>query len=437
MTGIGFSAVILVITLALLVVLSMRDVPLWVVAVVCTIVLGLCTEEGPIGILAGSFSTGAASMFTNLAVVYMCGSLFAYVLTASGCGDTIAKFLVKKMGAQSAPYILMLCCLVLAFGGISAYPFILAPIAFSLLRAADLPRTVATVVFCGSYSLVGFLIPGTTLTTNVAVSNMLGTSLFAGADVGIVMFVVGLVLNILYYWWMCKRFKAQGVGYTPTSLEADVKDRDENDLPSFGVAVLPIIIAFGGAFVFQLGLGWGSTPTTIVSQGLAILVIFIFNWKRLPKAKVAMIGKGMQNSFTPLMIACCVAAFGSCMKTTSIYGAAIDLLSGMNMHPYVITVVCVMILAFLMAGAMPALMAFIPSIGQTLVAQGANAGIIHRLAMAAGTTFDSMPWSASLIINFNVMDVTIREAYKHVVVVQIVITTIYTLVGLAYALIFH
>lgn len=439
-SSVAFSAVMMILAIVVLVWMSMKNIPMWLGAICATMIIGICTPEGPLNILFGTFSTGVAAMMSNLGIVYLMGMIFADALTNSGCGDKIGSFLMDKLSVKAAPFCIMIPTLLLAFGGIGSYPFIMAPIAFAVLKKANLPRSVGVVVLCGSYSLIGFLIPGTTLSTNVLASNLYGTSLFAGADVGILMFVVGLVLNVLYYIWLCNDYRKKGIGYTPTPLEEAASKRSAEDSPSFIMAVIPLLIAFIGSFIFQLGLGFSSNLTAVCAQGMAVIFIYATNWKRMTSDngnKLMQIANSIKGAFAPLMIACFVMGFSMCLGQTAIYQQIADILTGLNGNPYVVTVIAIMILACIMGAPTTAITTFAPGIGATLISRGADAGLIHRLSMAAGTTFDSMPWSVSLILNFQVMGVTLKEAYKNVIVVQIVITTIYTLVGLAYVLIFH
>ena len=440
-SSVAFSTVMMILAIGVLVWMSMKNIPMWLGALCATMIIGICTAEGPLGILFGTFSKGVSAMIGNLGIVYLMGMIFADALTNSGCGDKIGSFLMDKLSVKAAPFCIMIPTLLLAFGGISSYPFIMAPISFAVLKKANLPRSVGVVVLCGSYSLIGFLIPGTTLSTNVLASNLFGTSLFAGADVGIIMFVVGLVLNVLYYIWLCNDYRKKGIGYTPTPLEEEAsKHMSESGGPSFIMAVIPLAIAFIGSFVFQLGLKLSSNMTAVCAQGLAVVFIYATNWKRMVAYdgnKLMQIANSIKSSFAPLMIACFIMGFSMCLSQTAIYQQIANILTGLNGNPYVVTVIAIMILACIMAAPTTAITTFAPGIGAALIEKGADAGLIHRLAMAAGTTFDSMPWSVALILNFQVMGVSLKEAYKNVIVVQIVITTIYTLVGLAYVLIFH
>ena len=443
-SSVGFSLFIMILAVLVLVYTAMKGIPMWLGAVAATIIIGICTSEGPLGILLGTFSQGMAGMMTNLGIVYLMGMIFADALTKSGCGDKIGSFLMDKLSVKAAPFCIMIPTLLLAFGGIGSYPFIMAPIAFAVLKKANLPRAVGTVILCGSYSLVGFLIPGTTLSTNVLASNLFGTSLFAGADVGIIMFVVGLVLNILYYIYLCNDYRKKGMGYEPTELETQSSLRDSSDSPNFIIAVIPLLLAFIGSFIFQLVLNFSSNMTAVCAQGLAVIFIYITNWRRMvgdSDKKILTVlnqlANSMKGAFAPLMIACFVMGFSMALGNTAIYQSIADILTNLNGNPYIITVIAIMILACITAAPTTAVTAFAPGIGATLIANGADAGLIHRLALAAGTTFDSMPWSVTIILNMQVMGVSFKDAYKKVIVVQIVITTIYTLVGLAYVLLFH
>ncbi len=442
LTGsVAFSTMIVVLAFALLIFLTIKGVPMWVNAVLATMVVGISTPEGPLGILLGTFSDGVGMIVTNLGIVYIIGMIFADAMTASGCGETIGTFLVDKLSIKAAPFCIMIPTLLLSLGGIDSYPFIMAPITFAVLKRANLPRTVAVVVLCGTYTLIGFLMPGSTGMINVLASNLFGTNLFAGADIGIIMFVVGLVLNALYYIYMCHDYRKKGIGYTPTPLEEEAAaNRAEGDKPNFILALIPLLIAFCGSFFFQLYLGFNSAMTAVCSQGLAAVFVYITNWKRMNAfggSKLKQIGNSMQKVFTFIMLAAILMGFSQALGTTAMYGSLAGVLSGLKGNAYLITVISCMILVFLTGAGMTALTIFAPSIGSTLIASGANAGVMHRLAMAACTTFDSTPWSVSVILNFQVMDVKLKEGYGRVVMVQIVITTIYTLVGLLAALLLH
>ena len=198
--------------------------------------------------------------------------------------------------------------------------------------------------------------------------------------------------------------------------------------------------AFGGAFVFQLGMGLSSSMTAVLSQGAAVLFIYITNWKRMNKkgeGRLNQIAASIQKAFTFVMLAGILMGFTSALGTTTLLNSMTSILSGMKGNAYVVTVLAGMLLVFITGAGMTSLTIFAPTIGKALIAGGADAGMIHRLSMAASTTFDSTPWSMTILLNFQVMDVKLKEAYKHVFMVQVVITSIYTIIGMIFAIIFY
>ena len=66
---------------------------------------------------------------------------------------------------------------------------------------------------------------------------------------------------------------------------------------------------------------------------------------------------------------------------------------------------------------------------------GANAGLVHRLTLAAATTFDSMPFSSMLNVSMSFLGLSHKDVYKQIVVVQIGATSAATIVGMVIAMI--
>ena len=77
----------------------------------------------------------------------------------------------------------------------------------------------------------------------------------------------------------------------------------------------------------------------------------------------------------------------------------------------------------------------VSSIAPRAIAAGANAGLVHRLTLAASTTFDSMPHSSNLNVTMGFLGLTHKDVYKQIVVVQIGTTTAATLVGMILSMI--
>ena len=91
--------------------------------------------------------------------------------------------------------------------------------------------------------------------------------------------------------------------------------------------------------------------------------------------------------------------------------------------------------AALSADSMGGIAGSVGSIGAKAIAAGANAGLVHRLTLAAATTFDSMPFSSMLNVTMGFLGLSHKDVYKQIVVVQIGATSIATIIGMLIAMV--
>ena len=76
----------------------------------------------------------AIDVYKRQFLPFVFGGMFAALMTATGASEIIGKFLVGKFGIRFAPYAIMAAVALLALGGVSAFPFIIAPLALSLIH---------------------------------------------------------------------------------------------------------------------------------------------------------------------------------------------------------------------------------------------------------------------------------------------------------------
>ena len=113
----------------------------------------------------------------------------------------------------------------------------------------------------------------------------------------------------------------------------------------------------------------------------------------------------------------------------------IDALTQLKFAPYIAAVISIAAICAICGDSIAGVASFSSTLGQTFLNMSSvNPAALHRLCMATATTFDSMPHNGPLNIQMQVMGLTHKEVYKYVVVVQILITSLYTIVGLLMAL---
>ena len=107
-------------------------------------------------------------------------------------------------------------------------------------------------------------------------------------------------------------------------------------------------------------------------------------------------------------------------------------------NPYVTAVISVAAICALCADSIGGVSTFSATLGQTILGMGGvDAGALHRLTLAASTTFDSMPHNGSLNVTMGVMGLTHKDVYKNILVVQIGVTCAYTLIALLMCILFY
>ena len=435
MSSVMISGIAIIVSLVLFFILCYKGIGVIPCSILCAVIVAFTTEDGLFATLLGPFMTSTGNYVAGMFLPFVFGGMFAALMTATGASEIIGKFLVGKFGIRFAPYAIMAAVALLALGGVSAFPFIIAPLAFSVLKAADLPRQIGAVIMAGTYSLVGYLIPGATNTANVIASNSYGTTLYAGAAMGITCFIIGVVLVVIYVEFMIRTYRKNGIGYTVSPTEIPTAERSDDELPNFFMAVLPILLVFVLTMVLQLGLKWRSTQAVIVALFVGTVFLYVTNWKRIrEKNKFDPITKGMMNAMVPLANTAIIVGFAGVVTNTAAYNAMVEKLLSINANPYVTVVIAVAAICALCADAIGGVSTFAATLGQTFLGMGVNPAALHRLTLATATTFDSMPHNGALTVTMQVMGLTHKEVYKHSCVVQIVIPLIYTLVALVMAI---
>ena len=285
MTSVALSAVLFVISFVVLMILVMRGMNLIPAAIIASAILAFGVDGGFFDAIFTQFSSGAGGYCTNLIVCFMMGGMFSGCMIGTGSDVVLGRVLINKFGIHAAIYTLGVFVAICGFVGIQSWPFLSAVFAFSLMKAADLPLNVACVVMVGVNSAFSFMLPGSPTVANLIASQVLGTSMYDGAVIGVVMCVVQVVLVYLYVEFKLVRgYRKAGIGYTPSkteeSMRADANSLKEEEMPSFIEAIIPLLVVVLGCVILQFGAGLDSTPATCVAQTAAIVVCILLNVRR-------------------------------------------------------------------------------------------------------------------------------------------------------------
>ena len=441
MTSVALSAVLFVVSFVVLMILVMKGVNLIPAAIVGGIILSFGVEGGPINALFTLYSGAAGGFCSNLLIAFMFGGAFSACMIGTGSDVVLGRVLINKFGTQFAIFALAIFVAICGFVGIQSWPFLAAVFAFSLMKAADLPLNVACVTMVGINSAFSFMFPGSPTIGNLIASQALGTTMYDGALIGVVMCVVQVVLVLLYVEYaLVRKYRKAGVGYTPSPTEAgmraDAANLPEDQMPSFIEAVIPLLVVIVGCPVLQFALKFASTPATVIAQAAAILVCVLLNIKRgFHKRLAGAVTNGCLQSSMPLLSVCAIVGYSTLVSNTAFFNAAMGTISNMSTSPYIMVVVGTALFAALSADSMGGISGAVGTVCAKAIAAGADPGLVHRLTLAAATTFDSMPFSSMLNVTMGFLGLSHKDVYKQIAVVQIGATSIATIVGLIISMI--
>ena len=132
----------LLIAFVLLIVMAMRGVPILLIGLVCSAIVALTSGMNIYDTLVGAYMSGYIEFFGSNFLIFLAGALFGRMMEITLGANSVADFVVKKLGRDKAVVAIVLSCFILAYGGVSVFVvgFTIYPIAVSLFREADLPR---------------------------------------------------------------------------------------------------------------------------------------------------------------------------------------------------------------------------------------------------------------------------------------------------------
>ncbi|MCF6285129.1 MAG: GntP family permease, partial [Candidatus Hydrogenedentes bacterium] len=114
--------------LALLIVLTIRGVNILIAAPLCALVVALTSGIPMMPPLANgaenfttSYMTGFAGFLQSWFIVFLLGAMFGKVMEDSGAADSVAHWVVQKLGLRHAALAIIMACAILTYGGVSVF----------------------------------------------------------------------------------------------------------------------------------------------------------------------------------------------------------------------------------------------------------------------------------------------------------------------------
>lgn len=415
--------------LVLLIVLTLRGMNLFISAPLCAVLVALCSGvplfQGDVNFVS-AYMGGFASFVAAWFFMFLLGSLFGKFMEDTGAADSVARWIISKLGKKQAVLAVVLACAILTYGGVSVFvvAFSVYPMALSLFKDANLPRRFIPAALAFGSVTFTMTSAGSPEIQNWIPVQYLGTSPYAAWEVSL---VVAIIMFILGYWWLTKMIKkAVNRGETFASREGD-PELVERELPSPLSGLVPLIVVLTLSFLFHEDL---KQNALIIALSGGVLAIAIINFKYFQN-----LSKAISEASTGALIAIgntsAVVGFGSIAKITPAFSEAVTLMTSLPGNELVGAAVAVSVIAGLTGSASGGQAIALPEIGPHYMEQGVNADQLHRIVAISSGALDSLPHNGYVVTTIRaICNETHQAAYWPVAAVTVVVP----FVGLAIAI---
>jgi len=176
---------------------------------------------------------------------------------------------------------------------------------------------------------------------------------------------------------------------------------------------------------------WGETSlaavggvwAVVTALACAIITVLALNFGRLPKLRET-VDAGATASVLPALSVASLVGFGAVVAEMPAFAAVRDWVLGISGGPLVSLAAATNVLAALTGSASGGLTIALDALGDTYLALATNVGmnpaLLHRVAVIASGTLDSLPHNGAVVTLLAVCGSTHRESYFDIVMVGIV-----------------
>jgi H+/gluconate symporter-like permease len=471
--------------LALLIWLAFRGWSVLLLAPIAALVAAAASGEPLLAHWTQTFMGSAAEFLSQFFPLFLLGALFGKLMEDSGSVRAIAQFMTEKLGTHRAMLAVVLAGAIVTYGGVSLFVafFVLAPMAQSLFRTADIPkRLIPAAIVLGTSTFTMSALPGTPAIQNAIPMPFFGTTPFAAPGLGLIASVIILLFGL---WWLWRaeaaaRTASEGYGSDlPVSSDRVINDEfvrerasvarefdpaeihrgyQSKDSPPIVAAALPLAIVVIVNLLMSLVIlprldlsflaseTWGATSlsavggvwSVVVALTAAVISVIVLNWSRLPALRQSM-DAGANASVLPAFSVASLVGFGAVVAALPGFAVVSDWVLSIGGGPLVSLAIASNVLAALTGSASGGMTIALDALGETYLRLAAEAGIdpalLHRVTTIAAGTLDSLPHNGAVVSLLAVCGLTHRQSYFDMVVAGIIgpILALLAVIGLGAA----
>jgi len=415
--------------LVLLIILTLRGMNLFISAPLCAVVVALCSGvplfTGDVNFVS-AYMDGFASFVAAWFFMFLLGSMFGKFMEDTGAADSVARWIINKLGRKQAVLAVVLACAILTYGGVSVFvvAFSVYPMALSLFKDANLPRRFIPAALAFGSVTFTMTSAGSPEIQNWIPVKYLGTSPYAAWEVSL---VVAVLMATFGYWWLKKIInKAIANGEQFEAREGD-PILLERELPSPISGLIPLLVVLGLSFTFHDTLQQNALIVALLGGVIAIAVI---NFKHFHKPQTA-IHEATTGALVAIGNTAAVVGFGSIAKITPAFDTAVTAMTNLPGNELVGAAVAVSVIAGLTGSASGGQAIALPEVGPHYMAAGVNPEQLHRIVSISSGALDSLPHNGYVVTTIRAI---CNEKHSAAYWAVAAVTVVVPLMGLAVAI---
>lgn len=418
--------------LALLIILTMRGMNLFISAPLCAILVALLNELpllAPSNDFVSFYMSGFTGFIASWFFMFLLGSLFGKFMEDTGLADSVANWIVSKMGMKHAVFAVIAACAILTYGGVNLFvvAFSVYPMALSLFKDANLPRRFIPAVLAFGSVTFTMTSAGSPEIQNWIPIKYLGTTPYAGWEVSL---VVAIFMASFGYWWikrMIGKAVANGECFESRAGDPDLSGQeDKSSLPSPLFGFIPLLVVLLLSFFLHDAFGHKALILALGGGVLSILVMCYRYFKNLSAA----INEGTTGCLIALGNTAAVVGFGAVVKNTDAFQVAVEVMTQIPGNELIGAAVAVSAIAGLTGSASGGQAIALPLLAPHYLDQGVNPEQLHRVVAISSGALDTLPHNGYVVTTIRAI---CRETHASAYWSMFTMTGVVPLIGLALA----
>jgi H+/gluconate symporter-like permease len=474
--------IVILLALGLLMFAAYRGFSVILFAPLCAILAVLFIDPSQVlPFFSGVFMEKMVGFIKSYFPVFLLGAIFGKVVEMSGIAESIAKTIVRILGAKRAMLTIVLLGAILTYSGVSLFVAVFAiyPFAAQMFREANIPkRLIPGTIALGAFTFTMDALPGTPQIQNVIPINFFKTDIYAAPILGIIGAIFVVTLGLFYLEMRRKKAEKAGEGYygfgaeNAAALEKELVIEKEEAVPELTsnqsvlrqiVAFVPLILVgvtnklfitfipkwYPNGFDFEaIGLPYtvdvtASAAIWAIEMALVsgIISSLLYDWKRVTHKFKEGLNQSIGGSLLATMNTSVEYGFGGVIAALPGFTKISDGISTTFTNPLVNGAVTTSALAGVTGSASGgmgiALGAMADKYNQAIAAANIPPEVMHRVVAMASGGMDTLPHNGAVITLLAVTGLTHKQSYRDIFAITIIKTVavffviaIYTFLGI-------